>query len=73
SLAISGTINRNNELKDEQMHQRERYAGRFHRSIALPAAVDEENVKASYRNGVLEIRMQKLQPPPKKRINVEFQ
>lgn len=72
-LTIAGTINRTHEVKEEQMHQRERYFGRFQRSVALPSAVDEDAVKANYKNGVLEIRMRKLQPPPKKQIDIEFQ
>lgn len=71
-LTISGTVNRTHEVKYEQMHRQERFYGRFHRSVTLPAAVNEEAIKASYRNGVLEIRMTKLQPPPKKKIDIEF-
>ncbi|MEF3306877.1 Hsp20/alpha crystallin family protein [Paenibacillus sp. GYB003] len=71
-LTISGTINRSHEAKEENMHQRERYFGRFQRSVALPSPVQEEGIKASYKNGVLEIRMPKLQPPPKKSIDIEF-
>ncbi|MBD2866474.1 Hsp20/alpha crystallin family protein [Paenibacillus oceani] len=71
-LTIAGTVNRTHEVKDEQMHRQERFYGRFHRSVTLPAAVNEEAIKASYRNGVLEIRMTKLQPPPKKKIDIEF-
>ncbi|MDF2660007.1 MAG: small heat shock protein [Paenibacillus sp.] len=71
-LTFAGTVNRTHEVKDEQMHRQERFYGRFHRSVTLPAAVNEEAIKASYRNGVLEIRMTKLQPPPKKKIDIEF-
>jgi HSP20 family protein len=72
ALTISGTIHRSHEVKEEQMHQRERYVGRFQRSIGLPAPVQEEGIRASYKNGVLEVRMPKLQPPPKKNIDIEF-
>lgn len=71
-LTIAGTVNRTHEVKEEHMHRQERFYGRFQRSVALPAAVNEETVRASYRNGVLEIRMAKLQPPPKKKIDIEF-
>lgn len=71
-LTIAGVINRTHEVKDEQMHRQERFYGRFQRSVPLPAAIDEEGIKASYRNGVLEIRMPKLQPPPKKQIDIQF-
>lgn len=71
-LTISGTINRTNEIKEEHMHRKERFVGRFHRSIQLPANVSHEGVKASYKNGVLEIRMPKAINENKKKIDVDF-
>ncbi|PJH92576.1 Hsp20/alpha crystallin family protein [Bacillus subtilis] len=40
--------------------RKERYAGSFHRTVTLPAAVSHEGVKATYTNGVLVVRMPKL-------------
>lgn len=54
------------------MHRKERFVGRFHRSVTLPSRVASENVKATYKNGVLEIRIPKLQADTKKKIDVEF-
>ncbi|MFY0542527.1 Hsp20/alpha crystallin family protein [Brevibacillus sp. H7] len=71
-LTISGSVNRTTEIKNEQMHRQERFVGRFQRSVALPARVSEEGVKATYKNGVLEIRLPKTEPNTKKRIDVEF-
>lgn len=71
-LHISGTINRSSEVKEENMHRKERFTGRFHRAVALPAPVSREGIRASYRNGVLEVRMPKDKPDEKKRIDVEF-
>jgi len=71
-LHISGSINRSNEVKEENMHRKERFTGRFHRSVALPAPVSHEEIKASYKNGVLEVRMPKDKQDDKKRIDVEF-
>ncbi|GAX90860.1 Hsp20/alpha crystallin family protein [Effusibacillus lacus] len=71
-LSVSGTINRLNEIKEENMHRQERFVGRFHRSVTLPTRVSSEGVKASYKNGVLEIRMPKLTGENKKRIDVDF-
>jgi HSP20 family protein len=72
TLRISGSINRTNEIKEENMHRRERFVGRFHRSVLLPSPVSTEGVKASYKNGVLEVVMPKLMKDNKKRIDVEF-
>ena len=71
-LTISGTLNRSGEAKDENMHRRERFIGRFQRSVSLPAHVSPEGVKATYKNGVLDIRMPKMQGDTKKRIDVQF-
>ncbi|WP_307891887.1 Hsp20/alpha crystallin family protein [Bacillus swezeyi] len=71
-LHISGSINRANEVKEENMHRKERFVGRFHRSVMLPSAVSHEGIKASYKNGVLEVRMPKERQGQKKRIDVEF-
>jgi HSP20 family protein len=71
-LSISGSINRTNETKEENMYRKERFAGRFHRSVSLPSPVSHEGVKASYKNGVLEVRMPKLMKDDKKKIDVEF-
>nr|WP_280138834.1 Hsp20/alpha crystallin family protein [Fictibacillus solisalsi] len=74
-LSISGTINMANEVKDDHMYTQERFTGRFDRSIRLPARVAaEKEAKATYKNGVLEIRMLKLDDQEKglKQIDVEF-
>ncbi|MFC3885725.1 Hsp20/alpha crystallin family protein [Bacillus songklensis] len=72
TLRISGTINRSNETKEGRMHRQERFVGHFNRTISLPSQVSEEDVKASYKNGVLEVRIPKLRNDNKKRIDVEF-
>lgn len=71
-LTISGTVNRVNEVKEENMHRQERFVGRFQRAVALPTRVNSEGVKATYKNGVLEIRMPKMQGGNKKRIDIDF-
>jgi HSP20 family protein len=71
-LSISGSINRMNEVKEENVHRQERYFGRFHRSVALPSPVSTEGVTAAYRNGILEVRMPKKKGESKKRIDVQF-
>lgn len=72
TLTIHGSINRVNEVKDEQMHRRERFTGRFQRSIALPARVQSEGTTASYKNGILEVRMPKAKSDPKRSIDIQF-
>ena len=42
-----------------------------YRSVLLPAEVDEENIKTSYRNGVLKLTMPKQEKAQRKQIKVE--
>jgi len=71
-LTISGTVKRVNEVKEEHIHRQERFQGHFQRSVTLPSLVSTENVRATYKNGVLEIHMPKLKDVPEKRIDVQF-
>ncbi|WP_028403223.1 Hsp20/alpha crystallin family protein [Ectobacillus panaciterrae] len=71
-LTISGTINRTNEIREGRIHRQERFVGHFNRSVSLPGTVSNEGVKASYKNGVLEVHIPKLKNDNKRRIDVEF-
>jgi HSP20 family protein len=71
-LTISGTIQRNQDIKEEQLHRRERFFGRFQRSITLPTNAATENIRASYKNGVLDIHIPKIKSDTTKQINIEF-
>ncbi|WP_173915367.1 Hsp20/alpha crystallin family protein [Halobacillus sp. Marseille-Q1614] len=72
TLSISGSVNKTNETKEENMYRKECYTGSFHRAVSLPCPVSHEGVKATYKNGVLEVRMPKLTRDTKNRINVDF-
>lgn len=49
----------------------ERSFGEFSRTFAFPSRVDQDNVKASLKNGILSIVVPKTSAPTSKRINVE--
>ena len=51
--------------------RRELRHGAFIRSIALPAGVHGDQAKASYRNGILEIRVPKSERAKPKTVKVE--
>jgi HSP20 family protein len=65
SLTIKASVNKMVDIREDNMLCRERYVGRFHRSIPLPSLVSREGVKTSFRQGVFEVRM------PKSRGNSE--
>jgi HSP20 family protein len=70
-LTLSGTREQVVEKNGAVEHRRvERVAGRFLRRFALPDTVDGEAVKASGKNGVLEITIPKRASSQPRRINV---
>lgn len=58
-LTIKGEKKYEHEDKNGNGYYRERQFGSFSRSIRLPFEVKDENVDASYRNGVLTVRLPK--------------
>ena len=72
-LSLGGTIRREQEVKDENIHRQERYWGSFRRSINPPAPVIAEESRAVYRNGILKITMPKAEPQLRRRnIEIDF-
>lgn len=59
------------ERSEEHYHRSESCYGSFRRTIRLPIAIDSEQVKAEYKNGVLTIRMQKREPSKSTRVKVD--
>ncbi|MAZ75891.1 MAG: heat-shock protein Hsp20 [Micavibrio sp.] len=55
SLVIRGEKRHENEEKDEHYHSVERSYGSFQRVLALPEDVNEDDIDAKFKNGVLTI------------------
>ncbi len=70
-LTIKGERKHEKETKDEDFHRIERAYGSFTRAIQLPGEVDEDKVKANYKNGVLEIILPKTKEEAVKKIPVK--
>ncbi len=72
-LTISGERRYENEEEDETRHRIERMYGRFSRTFALPADIDEQAISAKTRNGLLKVRIPKAKAVEEsaKRINVD--
>ncbi|MDI9643975.1 MAG: Hsp20/alpha crystallin family protein [Candidatus Verstraetearchaeota archaeon] len=58
-------------FEKEGYRRRERRSMNFYRLIELPCGVDGSKVKASFNNGVLEVRMPKLEKSRKYSIKIE--
>jgi HSP20 family protein len=61
AITIQGERRQEQERKEEGFFHSERSYGSFYRAIPLPEGVISDSAKASFRDGVLEIR---LQAPP---------
>ena len=61
------------EGEGKSTHRRERFYGSFERVIDLPGPVDSENIKATFRDGVLEVTapMRPESKPKQIAINVQ--
>ncbi len=70
-LTIRGKRERSTEQKGETYHLVERAYGEFTRSLLLPADVKTEAIEASYKNGVLEVRLPKSEESKPRRIEVK--
>ena len=70
-LEISAGTKHEEEKKEKGYIYKERCSGSFYRAISLPSLVDPNNVKATYNNGVLEIKMPKTEIKKKIPISVE--
>jgi|SRR5690606_1948538 len=70
-LTIQGERKHEEETKDKKHHRIERVYGSFLRRFTLPDNVDENSVKANFKDGLLTLNIQKAEPKEPKAIEVE--
>jgi len=69
-LTLRGEHKHETEVKEERYHRRERAYGSFQRSFQLPVVIAQEQVTASFENGLLELRLPKSEAAKPKRITI---
>jgi HSP20 family protein len=69
-LSISGE--RKSELPQgpQSVHMNERFAGRFHRVISLSDDLDPNEVRATYREGVLHVSIKRQESALPRRVQI---
>ncbi len=72
SVTIRGKREKMEEVADEDYFFQECYWGRFARQIILPQEIDADRAGASMKNGVLTIRLPKLNREKTKKLKVKF-
>jgi HSP20 family protein len=68
TLTIKGEKKKEEEVKEENYYRAERSYGSFLRTLDLPRDVRADQVKASFKNGILEVRMPKTEEAKAKEI-----
>lgn len=71
TLTLKGEARAEHEEKSRNYVQRELRYGAFIRTLALPDGVKGDLAKASYKNGILEIRVPKSERAKPKSVKVE--
>jgi HSP20 family protein len=69
-LNIRGEKKQEQTEEEETYYRIERSYGYFNRTIELPAEADPDKVDASYKNGILKIKLRKTKSSETKIINV---
>jgi HSP20 family protein len=69
-LQIKAERHEEEETEDRGYMRRELRYGSFVRTLPLPEGMSESDVKATYTNGMLEIRVPAPEPTPAKKIEI---
>ena len=70
-LTIKGGRKHEREEKKENFHLVERSSGSFSRTLQLPVEVKADKIEASYKDGVLSVKMPKTEPETVKKVEVK--
>jgi HSP20 family protein len=70
TLTLRGQRKHEAEVKDEHYHRVERAYGSFQRSFVLPTMIDYEKVQATFKDGVLELHLPRLESAKPRRIAI---
>ena len=71
-LTVSGEKSQEKSDTKENVHRVERSYGFFKRSVVLPAEVETSKVKASFKDGILKIKMPKIESKKPKEIPIQL-
>jgi HSP20 family protein len=72
-LAIRGERKQETEEHGKKFHRIERHYGSFTRSFTLPDNVDQTKIKASFKNGMLNLKIEKTEAVKPKTIEINVE
>ena len=70
-LIIKGNAEESSENKERNYFMRERYHGSFQRSLKLPNNINEDDINATFKDGILNIEITKKLENSTKKIEVK--
>jgi len=70
-LTIQGERQWSDEAQNASHYRRERRFGKFERTFSLPMPVESGQIKATYRDGVLTVKLPKVEEIKPKEIKIE--
>jgi len=71
TLTLRGERSFTDPARDAAYHRRERGQGRFRRVVRLPGRLASDEAKATYRDGVLTVRIPKAKEARSRRVQIE--
>lgn len=71
TITIKASTRKEEKKENGEYYRREISRGEFHRTLALPAQVDSDKAKASFKDGILEIVLPKLEKTQRKNIEIK--
>ena len=71
TLTISGSRTHDEAVENTRYHRQERGYGSFTRTLQLPFMIDTNSVEANFKNGVLDIKLQRAESDKPKKIAVK--
>lgn len=72
SISLRGELKEEKERREDGYIRSERRFGQFFRTLTLPAEVKPEGAQASFKNGVLEVKIPKVEPGRNKGVKVKI-
>lgn len=70
-ITLKGKRQRVREVEEDNYYYKELYWGSFSRSILLPQEIDPDEVDASTKNGLLTIRLPKIDKDKVKKVKIK--
>jgi HSP20 family protein len=71
TLTLRGERKFEKEVKEESYLRIERAYGSFHRSFTLPTTIQQDKIKAVFKDGVLEVSLPKAEEARPKQIKID--